>query len=365
MACDGVGPSFTCLQLCRGIDRAGQKVEVFAIRRRTVTPRLPLHLAFPGPLNFLPFQKVARNGQKWIEQRYLSSIREGDIAYCWPAASLETHQILHARGIPIVLEGINTRMSSAKRILDDAYAAFDVQPAHSITEARIAEEEAKFQLASAIFAPSQAVEAALKDSPIMHGIFASSYGVDTSRGSSERDYRSTGRPLTFMFCGYAGVRKGIHHLLNAWQHVPSPHRLRIVGRIEPLIAERYRDILASDRVELAGFVKNVHAQFAKADVFIMPSLEEGDPLVTYEAALHGLPIIASPMGAGRMGDVSGVMITVDPGDVEGLARALTDLAVSDERRAELGIASRKLALTFDWDEVGKKRTTLLYDRFGN
>ena len=51
----------------------------------------------------------------------MRSLKDGDIAYLWPAASLNIHKTLHDRGVPIVLEAINTRMASAKRILDDAY----------------------------------------------------------------------------------------------------------------------------------------------------------------------------------------------------------------------------------------------------
>jgi len=288
---------------------------------------------------------------------------EGDIAYLWPSASLEAHRILHARGIPVVLEGINTRMASAKRILDDAYDAFGTAPVHGITETRIAEEEAKYGYASAIFAPSRSVEAALKGSPLEHRILPASYGVDVSRASPKRNYDTGSRPLTFLFCGYACVRKGVHHLLDAWKRMPEPHRLRLVGRIEPAIADRYHDLLASDRIEVVGFVRDVHPHFAAADVFVMPSLEEGDPLVTYEAALHGLPIVASSMGAGRMGDSPGAMEIVDPADVETLTTILSDLATMKTRREELGQTVWHLARGFGWPEVGARRAIALQALF--
>ena len=363
MACDGVGPSFTCLQIASGLRHADYPSDVHAIRRRGPQPPVPLALAFPGVLGFLPFRTFSHLGRTWIERRYLAKIRETDIAYLWPSVTYETHCILHGRGIPIVLEGINTRMRSAKQILDQAYDAFGIAPAHSITEARILEEEQKYELASAIFAPSRAVETALQNSAISHGILPSSYGAVTAHVTPRTDYRVSGRPLVFVFCGFAGIRKGIHHLLEAWKHVPPPHRLRIVGRIEPAISERYADILASDRVELTGFVHDVHAQFASADIFVMPSLEEGGPLVTYEAALHGLPVIATPMGGGRMGDTEGAMVLVPPGDIDALAKAMTDLATSEELRATLGRAIRALALDFDWLKVGARRAEILRATF--
>lgn len=359
MACDGVGPSFTCLQLMTGAHLGGHKSVVFANRRRVKKPQVPMELALPRFLGMLPYKSVAAPASRWLEHRFLDSIRPGDIAYLWPSASLETHRILHKRGIPIVLEGINTRMKSAKRILDAAYDAFGVSPAHGITEAGIAEEEEKYTYASAIFAPNRNVEIALKGSPLEHRIIPASYGVDTSRASPERDYTDHVRPLVFMFCGYACVRKGVHHLLDAWKMMPGKHRLQLVGNIEPLIAERYRDLLASDRVEVVGFVKDVHPYFAKADVFVFPSLEEGGPQVTYEAALHGLPIIASPMGASRLGDTEGTMIIVEPSQVEKLMEAMETIVASPALCRDIGKKAAREVLRFDWMRVGLQRAQAL------
>ena len=342
-----------------GAHLAGYEVDIFATRRRIPRPPVSIHTPVVGPLSYLPYRWVSEQAAQRIERQFLQSVRLGDIAYLWPAASLETHRILHDRGIPVVLEGINTRMASAKRILDAAYEAFGAPPAHNITEARIAEEEEKYTYASAIFAPNRNVEAALKGSPLEHRIIPSSYGVNTKKASPERDYADHGRPLTFLFCGYACVRKGMHFLLDAWARTPGRHKLQIVGRIEPLIAKRYADLLAEDRIEVIGFVKDVHPWFAKADVFVFPSLEEGGPQVTYEAALHGLPIIASPMGASRLGDTEGTMLIVNPADTVALAAEMERLAGSVPLRREMGGIARAAVNDFDWDAVGRARMVVL------
>ena len=58
MACDGVGPSQTCLNLARGAVRAGYQVDVFANRIRVRIPDIPMTLALPGPLAQLPYRWV-------------------------------------------------------------------------------------------------------------------------------------------------------------------------------------------------------------------------------------------------------------------------------------------------------------------
>ena len=359
MACDGFGPSFAAVRLMEGARSGGVGADMFVNRYRMARTDLPLYVMLPGPFGRLPYRKVSALASALLEARYAASIKPGEIGYLFPAASLRLHETLHRRQIPIVIEGINTRMKAAKAVLDAAYDAFGAAPGHGITAARIAEEEAKYALATAIFAPSRAVEAALAGSAFAGRIIATSYGIDTDRAMPRRERRPGTRPVTFLFCGAGSIRKGLHHLLEAWREVPAPARLRIVGRIEPLIAARYRDMLNDDRIEAVGFVQNMGPHFAAADVFVMPSLEEGDPLVTYEAALHGLPIIATPMGGGRMGDGPDHMILVPPGDGGPLLQALQDLAGSADRRDALGTRSRAAVAGHDWRAVGGRRARAL------
>lgn len=355
MACDGFGPSQTCLNIARGIHTAGTMIDVFANRRKIPPPNFPMKLSLSGPiLSKIPYRIVEKRASQWLEKKFIRSIEPDDIAYVWPGASLEVHYAMHERGVPVIMEAINTRMAYAREILDAAYIRFGVEPSHDITEERIAEQEEKFRMATAIFAPNRNVEASLKGSPIEERILPSSYGVDTSLAASPHDY-SQKDSLTFLFCGFACLRKGIHLLLDAWAGLPNGHRLQILGNIEPVIAERYADLLSSDRVEYVGFVRNVHDYMSKADAFVLPSLEEGDPLVTYEAASHGLPIIASPMGASRLGDIDDTMLIVEPEDRDAFEDALARMIGSAELRSSLGRTARSHSAKFDWLAVGARR----------
>lgn len=48
---------------------------------------------------------------------------------------------------------------------------------------------------------------------------------------------------------------------------------------------------------------------------MLPSFEEGDSLVTYEAATHGLPIITKRVGAGRLGERQGCAFLIEDNNV--------------------------------------------------
>lgn len=363
MAADGIGPSHTCAQLADGMVRAGADLDLMVNRIRTEHSAARILTALPGPLAHLPYRITSAPATALLERWYLNRTRPGDIAWLWPSVSLRTHEVLAERKVPIVLEGINTRMAHAKPILDAAYDAMGAPPGHGISQARIDEEEEKLALATTIFAPSDVVEQALVNSPLEGRFLRSSYGVDLapapSRGTGPKPARAPGAPVTFLFCGYVCVRKGAHYLLQIWNRMPPGARLKLVGRIEPLLADRYADVLASDRVEAVGFTRNVDVHYASADVFVFPSLEEGDPLVSYEAALHGLPSVTSFAGAGRMGIEKATATVIDPKDPDVLEAALLSLFHDPERRQAEGAAAAAAVMDYSWQKVGARRSEVM------
>ena len=124
--------------------------------------------AVPRLLSGLPYGSVSRFATRSTEETFMRDLQDGEIAYLWPSVSLRAHEIVHERGNPIVLEGINTRMASA-RLRSPLRHTADVglAPLHGITDERVAEEENKFRLARGIFAPSPGVEAALQDACLL------------------------------------------------------------------------------------------------------------------------------------------------------------------------------------------------------
>ena len=97
----------------------------------------------------------------------------------------------------------------------------------------------------------------------------------------------------------------------------------------------------------------LHALYARADVFVHAPRYEGSSLVTLEAMAHGLPVVATRAGGipdkVRDGETGRL---VAPGDVEGLAAALADLAADSSRRQEMGRRGRARAeAEFAWETI--------------
>ena len=82
-------------------------------------------------------------------------------------------------------------------------------------------------------------------------------------------------------------------------------------------------------------------QYLAANVFVLPSLEEGDPIVAYEAAAYALPVMASPVGAGRIGAETGSIFTFDTDDITALRENVAAFAASDDLRRYWGQRARR------------------------
>ncbi|MGE0445675.1 MAG: glycosyltransferase family 4 protein [Vicinamibacterales bacterium] len=98
-----------------------------------------------------------------------------------------------------------------------------------------------------------------------------------------------------------------------------------------------------DNIRLLGVIEGTDKLEAlrRADIFLFPSYSEGFPMAVLEAMAAGLPLVATPVGA--LGEVltDGIHgYLVEPGDVEGFARALTALAGAPQVRERMGNTNR-------------------------
>jgi glycosyltransferase involved in cell wall biosynthesis len=360
MPCADVGVGMTCRSLLRGAVAAGIDISLFTSRSdsRHAEP-FALNAFTPKILNALPYPLTRPISNRRLHDEFLRRADAGQIAYLWPSAPVEIYAALQAKGVPIVTEAINTLMSDARPILDAAYAELGLRPRHGITDARITAEQERLALSTAIFSPSPATDQSLARSGVADRIIASSYGTWVPPVLPDRPVKPDDAPVTFLFIGTSAIRKGLHHLLAAWRGVPANARLRIIGLNDPDIPRLFGDVLDQPNVVASGFSPNVAAEYRLADVFLLPSLEEGDPIVTYEAAAHGLPILASPMGAGRIGAETGAVDILDTSDPDQFRDRIARFAGSKELRQDWAARAREAVLAYDWTHVAPRRFAAL------
>jgi glycosyltransferase involved in cell wall biosynthesis len=317
--------------------------------------------AVPPALRTISCRKPLRGVRHWCtQQSYLRQLRSGGVAYIWPGASPWVYEQVKAHGRTLIMERINCHQASARRILDDAYDRLGLPAAHGITDVNTAREQYKLEMADLVFCPSPLVRKSLLEAGIpADKLLSVSYGWDPRRFSGTHRALERVDGITLVFVGLACVRKGVHLLLRAWERAKVAGRLVIVGDVAADIAGKCADQLNRSDVLHLPYHKDVAAVFRSADVFAFPTLEEGSPLVSYEAMASGLASIISPMGAGEVVRDGREGIVLDPYAEDAWVEAIQRLARDDELRENLGRRARQRAQDYTWQQVGRRRRMLL------
>jgi len=182
------------------------------------------------------------------------------------------------------------------------------------------------------------------------------YCIDTSRFHPlSAEEQSALRDNRFRVICVAQIvpRKGIHYLLEAWERLglqPTEGELVIVGQPSPEMA----GVLARHAGRFTHVAKVPHdrlrLEYGRADVFVLPSVEDGFGYVTTEAMGCGLPVITTTAaGSADVVDdgVSGFVIP--PRSVDALADRLERLRADPELRRSMGeksLAASRLTRTW-------------------
>lgn len=308
---------------------------------------------------FISIEKIRR----YTEWRFRCYAKKFDVIILWPGCSIQTFQYLKRHGKVIVVESINCHQKVARQLLRNEEQYLGLGKTHLIDDNSIRDEHAKLTIADYIFSPSPQVTKSL----IVSGIDESKI-LPTSYGLSQKQMlpttkKNNGKPV-FLFVGSVILRKGIHLLLDYWDKAEVDAKLIVVGKIDPTVKPLVDSFSQRDDIEFIPFTTDIDSLYQSADVFILPSIEEGSPLVTYLALGAGLPCLVTPMGGdGVVRDaIDGYII--DPHDKEKWVSSIQKLTSDDSMRVQMAASSREQATQFLWDKIADKRRQLLISKIG-
>jgi len=136
------------------------------------------------------------------------------------------------------------------------------------------------------------------------------------------------------------------------------------GELEPTL--RLEVISTAKRVAALSGLPNVTARwgvsdeellrsYRSADVLLLPMLSATANNALLEGMSCGLPIVATDVGGVREYVDEDCAVLVEPGDSQGMVRAVMDLIGDRSRRERMGRASRRRALVFDWARVAERQ----------
>lgn len=150
--------------------------------------------------------------------------------------------------------------------------------------------------------------------------------------------------IKLLFVGRLVYYKGVDILLKAFRQV---HNCELFLCGTGVLEMELRRLAVGADVHFLGRLSDpeLKAAFADCDIFILPSVQNSEAfgIVQQEAMVYGKPVINTnlPTGVPCVSLHGETGLTVEPGDVQGLADAIQKLADSPELRRIYGKNARK------------------------
>jgi glycosyltransferase involved in cell wall biosynthesis len=284
-----------------------------------------------------------------------------DVVHAWPLGARETLVAASRAGAAGVLERPNAHTAVAFEAVaaECRRLGIEVDPTspHAFDADRLAREEQEYEVATALLCPSDFVRRTF----VARGFDPSrllrhSYGFDPSRFRPP-DARPPG-PLSVAFVGRGEVRKGLHHALEQWIGAGLGDRGRFVvcGAIDHEYRRCIAPLLDHPSVEETGPVPDPAAIMRSCDVLVLPSVEEGSALVTYEARACGCVLVVSDHSGAVAEDRVDALVH-PAGDSARLRDDLVRLANDRGMLERLRAASVARLAELTWSAAGRRLLT--------
>jgi glycosyltransferase involved in cell wall biosynthesis len=272
--------------------------------------------------------------------------------YCLDNGDLALMRAARRAGLAVVYEQIIC--PSVGRILREERARFpgiEAQDPEALVEAGIARDVEVFRLAQAVVCGSEFVrgDVAALAGPVPRSVVVP-YGVNSEWLELPRA-PVLGRVL---FVGRVGLRKGSHYLAEATRLLKSRGvecEVRVVGPYDP-------EVIARPEFQGPTYVGQVprelvRAEFAQADVFVLPTLAEGCAIAHLEALACGLPVVTTPNCGSQVRDgQEGFIVPIR--DARALAERLEQLICDRTLRARMSLNATERARELSWSRFGQR-----------
>jgi glycosyltransferase involved in cell wall biosynthesis len=182
--------------------------------------------------------------------------------------------------------------------------------------------------------------------------------------------RAAGDPFRLLFLGSQFERKGLMDLmvgLSLPEVLRLDWRLTVAGGDE---AQPFRlqaqKLGIEGRIQFVGWVdqRRVSELLARSDAMILPSYDEGLPLVILEALGHGVPVICTPVGEiPQFLTDRETALFVAPGRSDEIAQAVAELIGNPQLCGHLASAGRSQFRTHFSLEAFTRSLTAIYRRY--
>jgi glycosyltransferase involved in cell wall biosynthesis len=322
---------FHLLELARELDELGLDVRFYSYvpKRRAMSFGLParchvplLPLIFPLVLwerlwpTFQP--RLIERLLNWaLDAAMILMMRQCDVFVCMSGMYVRALRVAKRRyGAKLVVHRASQHVLAQRALLAN------VRSAAPTTDFMVQRELIGYQLADEIAVPSAHVAESFQPWPEQsRKVHRNPYGVDAAQFPM-REVAHLPRPPTILFVGHWSYRKGADLLAKAVDELECEVRLVHVGAVLDAPLPRSPRFEHHEPVPQTELVKFYHA----ADVFVLPSREDGFGYVLAQALSCGLPVICTDKTGGpdlaQLPGLARLIRIVPAGSVEALSGAL-------------------------------------------
>lgn len=184
-------------------------------------------------------------------------------------------------------------------------------------------------------------------------------GVEVERFINEHP-RPVGDEVVLLTVSRLVVKNGVEDVIRSMAFMPDNFKLKIAGTgfLEKKLRSLVSELKLESRVEFLGLVSQdeLPALLHSADIFIRPSLSEGQGISFIEAMAAGLPVIATPVGGipdflkdGETG------LMVEPKNPRQIAFQAQKLVSDRVLRDKITINAKRMVVEkYDWALIAKE-----------
>ena len=326
------------------------------VRNRSTLAAGPFRL----PIRYLGNDRACRL-HDWIAARWLErNADEIDLVHGWPLASIQTIRVAKRLGIPFLLERPNAHTAYAYEAtaVECRHLGIELPPDHDhyFNQNFLDQEEKEYDETDFLLCPSDFVAQTFLDRGFKEGrLIRHHYGFDDTRFTPGQQDSSNSRGLVMIYVGVCEPRKGLHYALQAWLQSGAHHHGKFIvcGTFVPGYAAKLQPMLDHPSVEVLGHRKDIANLMKASDLFVLPSVEEGSALVTYEARGSGCVMLVSD-GAGAVGQHMDDAMIHPMRDVATLASHIDIVDGNRNFLEQLRRASLSIAKTITWASAGER-----------
>ncbi len=163
------------------------------------------------------------------------------------------------------------------------------------------------------------------------------------------------------YIGNAHPHKNVEGLVKAFFNLKkaNPNLQLVLSGADHYFWQRIKTDYSSQGIIFTGYVtdEELAVLYSAAQLFVMPSFEEGFGIPLLEAFAHGTPVVSS--FAGALPEIGGdAALYFDPNNVNDMIAKIQKILTSQSLRNDLITKGRERLKKFSWDLMGNQTLTI-------